>query len=282
MGLSGISTWGSDIGGFFALFDDELTPELLIRWVQFGAVSGVMRTAGRRDRGAGEAAAAGLGPGPDRQLAALREAAHPALSVPGRGRRAVPAQRAADHAPARPRVPRRPGRRRPRRRVPVRARPARGAGARPGATERPLYLPRGRWVDLWRSVRYRDGDGALRLRRAKVLRGAGEVDGAGAARRAAAARPRGHGAPAAAGGRRHAQPTTRTSRRRRSPTAPTGSALLAFPRGKSSAGMFEDERIRSRERGRGWALRIKGERRRDVSAAGLAEDALERRSSRAG
>ena len=44
MGLSGISTWGSDIGGFFAFFEDELTPELLIRWVQFGAVSGVMRT----------------------------------------------------------------------------------------------------------------------------------------------------------------------------------------------------------------------------------------------
>ena len=39
-------------------------------------------------------------------------------------------------------------------------------------------------------------------------------------------------------------------------------ALLALPRGKSSASMFEDELIRSRERGRGWALRIKGERRR--------------------
>ena len=44
MGLSGISTWGSDIGGFFAFFDRSLTPELLKRWVQFGAVSGVMRT----------------------------------------------------------------------------------------------------------------------------------------------------------------------------------------------------------------------------------------------
>ena len=44
MGLSGISIWGSDIGGFFTLAADELTPELLARWVQFGAVSGVMRT----------------------------------------------------------------------------------------------------------------------------------------------------------------------------------------------------------------------------------------------
>ena len=44
MGLSGVSVWGSDIGGFFALGDNRLTPELLDRWVQFGAVSGVMRT----------------------------------------------------------------------------------------------------------------------------------------------------------------------------------------------------------------------------------------------
>ena len=44
MGLSGISTWGSDIGGFFAIGYDALSPELLARWVQFGAVSGVMRT----------------------------------------------------------------------------------------------------------------------------------------------------------------------------------------------------------------------------------------------
>src|SRR5262249_14859295 len=36
--------WGSDIGGFFALADRALTPEMLTRWVQLGAVSGVMRT----------------------------------------------------------------------------------------------------------------------------------------------------------------------------------------------------------------------------------------------
>src|SRR5262249_24402295 len=44
MGLSGVGVWGSDIGGFFALFDNRLSPELLKRWVQFGAVTGVMRT----------------------------------------------------------------------------------------------------------------------------------------------------------------------------------------------------------------------------------------------
>ena len=44
MGLSGVSRWGSDIGGYFALFENTLTPELLIRWIEVGAVSGVMRT----------------------------------------------------------------------------------------------------------------------------------------------------------------------------------------------------------------------------------------------
>ena len=39
MGLSGISRWGSDIGGFFALGSRRLTPELLIRWIELGAVS---------------------------------------------------------------------------------------------------------------------------------------------------------------------------------------------------------------------------------------------------
>lgn len=46
MGLSGIAMWGSDIGGYFATFSRTLTPELLTRWIQFGAVSAVMRTKG--------------------------------------------------------------------------------------------------------------------------------------------------------------------------------------------------------------------------------------------
>ncbi|MEA2467212.1 MAG: hypothetical protein QOJ57_1338, partial [Thermoleophilaceae bacterium] len=44
MGLSGVSLWGSDIGGFFTLSSPQLTPELLARWIELGAVSGVMRT----------------------------------------------------------------------------------------------------------------------------------------------------------------------------------------------------------------------------------------------
>src|SRR5215208_7863583 len=41
-----------------------------------------------------------------------------------------------------------------------------------GARRRRVALPAGRWVDLWRSVRYDERTGGLRLgRRARVLRG---------------------------------------------------------------------------------------------------------------
>jgi len=44
MGLSGVSLWGSDIGGFFALSEPQTSPELLARWIEVGFASGVMRT----------------------------------------------------------------------------------------------------------------------------------------------------------------------------------------------------------------------------------------------
>ena len=50
MGTSGIGVWASDVGGFFTLTGDKLTRELLHRWIQFGAVSGVMRTKARGHR----------------------------------------------------------------------------------------------------------------------------------------------------------------------------------------------------------------------------------------
>ena len=45
MGLSGIGYWGSDIGGFHSLFTEERTnTELLVRWLEVGAFSPIMRT----------------------------------------------------------------------------------------------------------------------------------------------------------------------------------------------------------------------------------------------
>jgi len=43
MGLSGIAYWGSDIGGFHSLFTSRTSADTLIRWIQFGAFSGIMR-----------------------------------------------------------------------------------------------------------------------------------------------------------------------------------------------------------------------------------------------
>ena len=44
IGMSGIAYWGSDIGGFHAVVNPRTDDELNIRWLQLGAVSGVMRT----------------------------------------------------------------------------------------------------------------------------------------------------------------------------------------------------------------------------------------------
>ena len=175
MGLSGISTWGSDIGGFFALFQNELTPELLTRWVQFGAVSGVMRT---------EADGIAV---PDksrpqvwdadqidnwRRYAKLHTQLYPYLvAADGEYQRTgLPLMRQLslvypDDATAAGRDDEfmfGPD---------LLAAPV----VEPTATERSLYLPQGRWVDMWRTLRYRESDGALRMQRAKVVRGPGDV-----------------------------------------------------------------------------------------------------------
>ena len=60
---------------------------------------------------------------------------------------------------------------------------------RPGQRRRRLYVPRGHWVDVWRSVRYERGTGGLALGAGAARRA--RRDAAGAARRAAAARARG-------------------------------------------------------------------------------------------
>jgi sulfoquinovosidase len=43
-GLSGIGLFGCDVGGFFSLGDERLDDELLIRWIQLGAFLPLMRT----------------------------------------------------------------------------------------------------------------------------------------------------------------------------------------------------------------------------------------------
>ena len=153
----------------------ELSDELLMRWVQFGAVSPVMRMQRNGVAFPEKDRPAGGGRRPDRELAPLREAAHPAPPLPRGGRPRLPQDGTADHAAPRARLSgRRVLARRARtstcsgrtcwpRRWSSRARPSasctsrRGAGSTSGAR-----------------VAYREKRGGLRLRRARVLAGGHE------------------------------------------------------------------------------------------------------------
>jgi alpha-glucosidase (family GH31 glycosyl hydrolase) len=172
MGLSGISTWGSDIGGFFSLGTRQLTPELMIRWIQFGAVSGVMRT----KHGGVSIPPKGERPQPWseeilphwRRYAKLRTQLYPYVAAHEAfyRRTGLPLMRhLALIEPADKRAlasddqflfgP------------DLLAAPV----IEPGATQRRVYVPpSGRWLDLWRTLSYHSPSGGLRLGRPARVR----------------------------------------------------------------------------------------------------------------
>jgi len=275
MGLSGVSTWGSDIGGFFALGNRRLTPELLKRWVQFGAVSGVMRTQaeGIALPPKGRPGIVDAGQLPHwRRYAKLRTQLYPYLVAADAvyRERGLPIMRHLALAyPGDPRASARedeflfgPD---------LLAAPV----TRPGARERGVYLPRGRWIDLWRSARYDPAGGGVRIGRAKQLDGGRPVtlpaplDELPLLVRAGAVLPllppdvdtladTGSARTSnVAGGARRARKTVGLSERDHR------LELLAFPRGVSSTRLYRDERISSRETRDGWELRIEGDATRD-------------------
>ncbi len=169
MGLSGISIWGSDIGGFFSLGEHALTPELLDRWVQFGAVSGVMRT-----KHGGVAVPAKPRPqiyDPERlpnwrRYAKLRTQLYPYIAGADREYRALGLPIMRHMALVFPDDP-----------AAARAEDQFMFGSQllaapviePGASERKLHVPAGRWLDFWRSVAYDERSGGLRLGRATTI-----------------------------------------------------------------------------------------------------------------
>ncbi len=176
MGLSGVSLWGSDIGGFFTLSDQRLTPELLARWIEFGAFSGVMRS---KAEGIGVPLASRpqIWEQPTlpvwRRYAKLRTQLYPYLQ-------------AADAEYRRSGMP-------IMRQLSLIAPDDRRATGledqfmfgddlmvapvlEPGATSRGVYLPQGRWVDFWKAISYRESDGSLRLQRAATVGGGRDVD----------------------------------------------------------------------------------------------------------
>jgi alpha-D-xyloside xylohydrolase len=258
MGLSGISTWGSDIGGFFALFDEQLSPELLARWVQFGAVSGVMRT---------QATGIAVPPKPRpqvwdpdqlgnwRRYTKLRTQLYPylvaadaeyrrsglplmrhlSLAYPGDGR-AVELDDEFLFGPD------------------LLAAPVLEAGLR----ERSLYLPPGRWLDLWDALDYNEASGGLEMGRVRLLDGPGAatvpapLDQLPLLARAGTVLPL-------------LPPDVDTLADDYDSDATTSLAersdrlvVLAFPHGHSDARFYEDGRLRSNVHKDRWMLKVHG------------------------
>ena len=181
-GVSGISRWGTDIGGYNsfgagidlkpgATEDEQLTRELLVRWIEFGALAPVMRTKrsglaipGYTRPQVFDPAQLGVwrrltelhaqlndylrAADDDHRASGLPIARHLALAYPEQAR----ARSADDEYMLGPSLLA----------APV---------TRPGARERSVWLPPGRWVDWWRSTTFDKRSGAYALGRARVLSG---------------------------------------------------------------------------------------------------------------
>ncbi len=266
VGSSGIGVWGSDIGGFFALGAEELDPELLTRWVQFGAVSPVMRTqrngvdlppkerpqvtdAGQIDNW--------------RRYAKLHTQLYPYLLAAQRAYRRTGMPLMRHLALAHPRDPKAAATEDAFLLGPdLLAAPV----LEPGLTEREAYLPRGRWVDLWRSAVYDEGNGGIDLGRVRLLRGGAEhtlpapIEELPLLVRAGSVLPL---LPPgvdtlARTGTDPAGVTSLAERRGRLD-------LLAFPRGRRSARFGLAGKVRSVASRRSWTLRVSAPSRQRVS-----------------
>ena len=153
--------------------EERLTPELLTRWIELGALVPVMRTKRSGIAIPSYTRPQVFDPGQLPRLAADDRAAPPAQPLPARGRRRAPRQRAA-RSPATSCCA-----------YPELAR-ARAADDQyllgpdllaapvtaPGRRSRSVWLPPGRWVDWWRSASFDEplraptGSAALRAARA--------------------------------------------------------------------------------------------------------------------
>ena len=249
IGMSGVSRWGSDIGGYDTIGDDpQLTPELLQRWIEFGAVSGVMRTKLSGIAIPSYTRPQVFDPGIVavwRRYAKLHTQLYPYI-------RAADAEYRATGMPLM--------------RAPALIEPgapatddAFGFGdalfAAPvvtqGQTSRAVRLPPGRWSQ---GLAYRSRDGAWLARRAPALRGGRTVHVSAkldelplfvrAGSLLALLEPN----------------VNSLYRRRQFDTL----RLLAFPRGSSQAGIFERERVRSRLTASDWTLTFSQSRKRRV------------------
>jgi len=177
MGASGVGYWGSDIGGFHAIASRRAEDELTIRWLQFGAVSGVMRTQANGlslffDRAERSQVWHSEVLPIWRRYAKLRTQLLPYIEAASRRYQETGMPITRQLALVYPDDP-----------AALRSEEELMFGPdlfvapvlKEGARERSFHLPEGKWVDLWRSVSYREGRGVLRPGLPELIEGGGEV-----------------------------------------------------------------------------------------------------------
>jgi len=276
LGMSGISTWGSDVGGFFALGPRALTPEMLKRWVQFGAASVVMRT--QRNGAAVPPKVRPQVEEPEqidnwRRWAKWHTQLYPYLVAATRehAESGLPVMR--HLLLAHPDDPVAAGRHDQYLFGPdLLVAPVVTDGAR----SREVYLPAGDWIDLWRSAAYDSATGAMVLGPATILAGTQTVtlpaplDELPVLVRAGALLPL---LPADVD--TLADYGDATDGLVKLADREDRLEVLAFPRGTSSARVMRSDWLRSRESDGRWELTVKAKRTRTMTLqASLA--ALER------
>ena len=172
-GYSGVGFYGSDIGGYFSITAPPTSPELLTRWLEMGAFSGVMRT---ESEGFGRTPRAQIWD-PDvepiwRRYAKLRTQLYPYIASASHRyeQQGIPLMEALGLAyPQDPRSWQGPARYLfgPDLLVaPVTA---------PGVRSMTVPLPPGHWLDFWKAVSYTKKGGSFHLRPATPLRGDSRV-----------------------------------------------------------------------------------------------------------
>ncbi len=169
IGTSGVGLWGSDIGGFFALGSNHLTDELLDRWIAFGGLSVVMR-----NQLNGIAIPAKPRPQPWdpahlpvwRKFAKLHTQLYPYIRAAADVYYATGMPIMRHHVLTHPDDPQAVARDDQYMFGPdLLVAPVFAAGA----TERELYLPAGRWVDFWQSMRYEETTGEFSIKDPVVI-----------------------------------------------------------------------------------------------------------------
>lgn len=175
MGTSGVGLWGSDIGGFFAFPPNALTPDLFDRWIEFGALSVVMRS--QKD-GLNLAGTPRLQPWDAEHIALWRKYAklhtqlYPYIQAAAEEYYASGMPIMRHHVLTDPDDELAHGRDDQYLFGPdLLVAPVITADA----TERSLYLPRGRWIEWWRSVAYTESNGSFSLGALRLHAGGNDV-----------------------------------------------------------------------------------------------------------